>query len=64
MQGTRNDLYKSSKQPRLSSNQKQHNFNLYHRFETSKLSCSTISPYLMEINPWDAFRNVLVENLV
>jgi len=41
MQGTRKDLYKDSKHPRLNPNQKQHNFNLHHGFETSKLPCST-----------------------
>jgi len=48
VQGTRNDFYKYSKQPRLSSNQNQHNFNLHHRFETSKLPCSTISTLELE----------------
>jgi len=60
VQGSRNDLYKDSKHPRLNPNQKQHNFKLHHGFEISKLPCSTISPYLMETNLWDAFRNVLV----
>ena len=41
MQGTRKDLYKDSKHPRLNPNLKQHTFNLHHLFETSKLPCST-----------------------
>ena len=60
MQGLRTDLNIDSKHPNLNPNKMQHSFKLYLGFETSKLPCSTISPYLMETNPWDAFWNVLI----
>jgi len=57
--GLRTDLNKDSKNPNLNPNQKAAQLQASCGFETSKLPCSTISPYLMETNPWDAFRNVL-----
>jgi len=57
--GIKNDLNKDSKQPNLNSNQEAAQLRASCGFETSKLQSSTISPYLMETNPWDAFRNVL-----
>ena len=49
MQGTMKDLTKILKHLRLNPNQKQHNFNLHHGFEASKLPCSTLM--LLEF-PW------------
>jgi len=40
---SRTDLYIDSKHSNLNPNQKQHNFKLHHGFETSKLSCSTLT---------------------
>jgi len=57
--GIRTDLNKDSKQPNLNPNQKATQLMASCGFETSKLQSSTISPYLMETNPWDAFRNIL-----
>jgi len=57
--GLRTDLKEDSKQPNLNTNQKATQLQASCGFETSKLPCSTISPYLMETNHWDAFRNVI-----
>ena len=37
----------------------QHSFRLHEDFKHQSFPSSTISPYLMETNSWDAFRNVL-----
>jgi len=57
--GLRTDLNKDSKHPNINPNQKAAQLQASCGFETSKLPSSTISSYLMETNPWDAFRNVL-----